>query len=274
MGKLGKAISIYKNEGVGSLLRQARRFLEASSRTARAVGILQLRTAKHKAAIPLFEWLDRLFSHDTAQDPYHLNFRYFIEQVNQAMGPKILELGSRNVTGKTYKCLFANWGEYVGFDIHPGENVDQVGDVHRLSHYLQNEHFDFVFSISVFEHLAMPWKAVLEINKVMKTGGLLFISTHPIWPPHELPWDFWRYFEGTFRVILNPLTGFEIVRCNEGLPCSIVPLVNEPSMVGLWKSRANLGVSVVAKKIGAPDQSLSWDVQLEEILSSAYPTRT
>jgi SAM-dependent methyltransferase len=221
----------------------------------------------------LFEWIKRPLNHDTSQDPYHLNFRYFIEQVNKADRPALLELGARNVTGRTYKSLFGSYGEYVGFDIHPGEGVDQVGDVHRLSQHLPNKHFDFVFSISVFEHLAMPWKAVIEINKVMKTGGLMFISTHPVWPPHELPWDFWRYFEGTFRIILNPLSGFEIIKCNEGLPCSVVPLANEPAMVGLWGCRANLGVSVIARKIGPPDARLSWDVQLEEILDSAYPKR-
>jgi len=248
---LHRAVSIYKEQGAGALLRRSTR----------------------KASVYLVECLKRPFTYDTTDDPYHLNFMYFVEQVNRRPSPgRILEIGARNVSCRTYKKHFLQWEEYVGFDIHPGENVDRVGDIHRLSKYLPGEYFDFVFSISVFEHLAMPWKAVLEINKVMKLGGLLFISTHPVWPPHELPWDFWRCFEGTFPIILNPLTGFEILRCNEGLPCSVVPLANEPSMVGLWMLRANLGVSVIARKIGAPDPRLSWDIELEEFVSSVYPT--
>ena len=34
----------------------------------------------------------------------------------------------------------------------------------------------------------MPWKVVLELNRVMAEGGLLFTATHHTWPPHELPW--------------------------------------------------------------------------------------
>jgi SAM-dependent methyltransferase len=247
---LTRAIAIYRREGVGSLVRRAGR----------------------AAAIHTVELARRPFSRDTSADPYHLNFKFFVDAVNRAEHPgRILELGARNVTGAVYKPLFTRWREYVGFDIHPGENVDCVGDVHRLSRYVPTDHFDFVFSVSVFEHLAMPWQAVLEINKVLRTGGLLFIATHSAWPPHELPWDFWRYFENTFKVLLNPLTGFEIVRCSEGLPCAIVPRVTEPATVGLWTSPANLVVSVVARKIGAPDPRLSWDVPLEEILRTTYP---
>jgi SAM-dependent methyltransferase len=54
-----------------------------------------------------------------------------------------------------------------------GEGVDPVGDVHKLSQSFPLGHFDFVFSVSVFEHLLFPWKAVLEINKVLKTGGYI-----------------------------------------------------------------------------------------------------
>lgn len=53
----------------------------------------------------------------------------------------------------------------------------------------------------------MPWQVILEINKVMKEGGLLLIATVPTWPRHALPWDFWRYSKGAFKDLLNPSTG-------------------------------------------------------------------
>jgi len=106
----------------------------------------------------------------------------------------------------------------------------------------------------------------------MSTGGWLYIATHPTWPPHDRPWDFWRYSEEGFQVLLNPLTGFEILECSSGLPCSIVPFGYEPPMRGLYKLRANLGISVIAKKIGQSDRRLAWDVDVREILHSAYPS--
>ena len=118
----------------------------------------------------------------------------------------------------------------------------------------------------------MPWKAVLEINRVMLTGGLLFIATHPTWPPHERPWDFWRFSEEGFSVLLNPVTGFEVLECSSGLPCSIVPFGNEEPMRGLYRHCANLGISVIAKKIGQSDRRLAWDVDVSEILDTIYPS--
>lgn len=150
--------------------------------------------------------------------------------------------------------------------------MDVVGEIHRLSRYFDVESFDFVYSISTFEHLAMPWKAVLEINKVMVTGGWLYIATHPCWPPHERPWDFWRFSEEAFQVLLNPVTGFEVLECSAGLPCSIVPFGHEEPMKGLCEQRANLGISVIAKKIGPSDRRLAWDVDVSEILNTTYPS--
>jgi hypothetical protein len=49
-------------------------------------------------------------------------------------GMRILEIGSRNVTGANFRSSFSA-AHYVGFDLHPGENVDVVGDAHRLSAY-------------------------------------------------------------------------------------------------------------------------------------------
>jgi len=76
--------------------------------------------------------------------------------------------------------MFSHCADYVGFDIIAGNGVDIVGDAHRLSESFPPDHFDFVFSISVFEHLLFTWKAILEINKVMKSGGYVYLSTHPV----------------------------------------------------------------------------------------------
>ncbi len=80
--------------------------------------------------------------------------------------------------------------KYQGFDIVAGENVDVVGDAHQLSKHFSSKTFDFCFSVSVFEHLMWPWKVVLELNDVMKVGGMVFAQSHPTWPKHEIPWDF------------------------------------------------------------------------------------
>jgi SAM-dependent methyltransferase len=225
-----------------------------------------------RAAFALFEAARSLIDLDTSEDPYHKIFRSFIAELDRRPAGRILEIGSRARSGNTCKGRFRNFSEYVGLDIIEGENVDVVGDIHQLSKHFDEDRFDFIWSIATFEHLAMPWKAVLEMNKVMATGGWLYIGTHPCWPAHERPWDFWRFSEEGFRVLLNRMTGFEIVECSAGLPCSIVPFGHEPAMSGLCEQPANLGISVIAKKIGPSDRRLAWDVDVSEILGTTYPS--
>jgi hypothetical protein len=46
----------------------------------------------------------------------------------------------------------------------------------------------------------------------------------------------------------------------------------EEAMKGLCQQRANLGISVIARKIGPSDRRLTWDVDVSEILKTSYPS--
>lgn len=200
-------------------------------------------------------------------DPYHAVFADFIARANELRDYRVLELGSR---GAQVDPRLSGFREYVGFDIHAGPNVDVVGDVHSLSQLVPGP-FDAAYSISTFEHLAMPWKAVLEINAVLAEGGLLFVATHHTWPPHELPWDFWRYSPAAFQALLNRQTGFEIMRAERGLPALIVPMVRDEGLGDLHRNPSALGVSVLARKISPPRPDLRWDLTAADVIESDYP---
>jgi SAM-dependent methyltransferase len=200
-------------------------------------------------------------------DPYHAVFEDFIALANGLREYRVLEIGSR---GAQVDPRLSGFSEYTGVDIHPGPNVDVVGDVHCLSQLIAGR-FDAVYSISTFEHLAMPWKAILEINAVMPEGGLLFIATHHSWPPHELPWDFWRYSPAAFEALLNTQTGFEIIRAECGLPALIVPMVRGEGLDDVHRNPSALGVSVLARKISAPRSDLRWDLTARDVIESDYP---
>jgi SAM-dependent methyltransferase len=207
-----------------------------------------------------------------SQEPFYQVFEHFRSALQKKPGGSVLEIGSRNVSGLIRRGLIGDEAHYTGFDIHPGENVDVVGDAHALTTSFPAGHFDAVFSVSVFEHLAMPWKVLLEINRVMKTGGLLYISTHPVWPAHELPWDFWRFSAETFRVLLNEATGFEIIECVEGNPARIVSLSGDPATRGALLARVNQSVAVLARKSGEPASGLEWNMATAAILKTVYPS--
>jgi SAM-dependent methyltransferase len=132
---------------------------------------------------------------------------------------KVLEIGSRLVTSTGYQfehlCKREN---YVGFDVGEGENVDVVGDAHKLSSYFHPDSFDVVFSSAVFEHLAMPWVVAEEISKVLKPGGLVLTFTHFSFAEHELPWHFFQFNKAALRCLFNPVLGYEEVECYHCLP--------------------------------------------------------
>lgn len=134
---------------------------------------------------------------------------YLVYNFNKT-GLRILEVGSRNVTGMNVGARF-NKANYIGFDLYPGENVDIVGDAHRLSTHFEAEEFDLVFSSAVFEHFAMPWLVVEEIAKVLKIGGYAFVETHFSFAAHERPWNFFQFSDMGLRSLFNSALGFAVL---------------------------------------------------------------
>ena len=158
---------------------------------------------------------------------------------------------------------------YVGLDILPGPNVDIVGDAHQLSAMFPARSFAAVFSTSVFEHLAMPWKVAIELNRVLDVGGLVFTSTHQTWPLHDAPWDFWRFSQYAWKCLFNSATGFEIVSAVVGEPARVHPCRTSALTRSMPESLAYLGSSCIARKIA--DTALRWDVALELVADAQYP---
>lgn len=69
----------------------------------------------------------------------------------------------------------------------------------------------------------MPWKVVLEMNKVLKKGGVGFIFTHQTTQLQEPPLDFWRYSIYSWDALFNAHTGFEILDRAMYLPNCVLP---------------------------------------------------
>jgi SAM-dependent methyltransferase len=115
------------------------------------------------------------------------------------------------VTGTSFRSSFSK-AHYVGFDLYPGENVDIVGDAHRLSAYFApQERFDLIFSSAVFEHLYMPWVVVEQIARLLEVGGHVFVETHFSFSAHGRPWNFFQFSDMGLRALFNPALGFEVI---------------------------------------------------------------
>ena len=183
-------------------------------------------------------------------------------------GKKVLEIGSREVSCKsTARETFA---DYTGFDYYPGSNVDVVGDAHKLSEYFGQE-FDIVYSAVVFEHLAMPWIVAIEISKVLKAGGIVFIATHFSFSAHERPWNFFQFSDLGLKALFTPL-GFECIEAGMTEPIvgrfsSLAQL--EGPVVGLYCFSTYLGRKV------RDIPNFTWEgVTLEDVVGDTrYPVQ-
>jgi hypothetical protein len=214
--------------------------------------------------------IDAVLPAGSGRNPYS----EFMAEMNARENARVLEIGARAVSGITVRDSFGRGVNYTGMDIHKGPNVDVAGDAHELAKLFPTESFDGVFSLSVYEHLLMPWVVAVETNKILKMGGLTLVSTHPTWPPHELPWDFWRFQENAFWALFNASTGFEIVTTSVSTPARIFPASRAGYLIGGTKTICPMGVSVLARKVGPVDPRLSWPLTAAEITRSSYPLRS
>jgi len=145
------------------------------------------------------------------KDVAHADWVDYLSGTFNKKGMRVLELGSRNVTGVNLRSRFAD-ADYVGFDFYAGENVDIVGDAHGLSSYFrEEERFDLIFSSAVFEHLCMPWIVAEEIQKLLNVGGYVFVETHFSFMSHERPWNFFQFSDMALRALFNDSLGFDLV---------------------------------------------------------------
>ena len=149
----------------------------------------------------------------------HQKWQKHLYEIGNRPGMKVLEIGSREVTGASNARNEFAKAQYVGFDYYSGDNVDVVGDAHKLSSYFgQGEKFDIVYSSACFEHFAMPWLVAVEISKLLKVGGFVFVETHFSYSSHERPWHFFQFSDMALKVLFSEALGFECLEAGMSNP--------------------------------------------------------
>ena len=183
----------------------------------------------------------------------------FIDELARIPRPRIVELGTRRQEGqeRTRHSVWVPHAErYIGVDYLPGDDVDLVADVHRLSRHVPRESVDGVVACSTFEHIKYPWIAALEIAKILKDGGFVFIHTHQTFALHAHPHDYWRFSTEGLRTLFAPSLGLEVLSCHYQYPCRIVT-PDDPVQA---LNPSYLNVCLVAKKVGRTPEAFIPDI--------------
>ena len=114
---------------------------------------------------------------------------------------KIADLGSYDVNG-TYRTLFSGrpgW-EYTGIDLSEGPGVDlALSNPYRIP--IKSDAVDLVISGQAFEHVEFFWMTWLEMLRILKPGGMIFLIAPSRGPEHRFPQDCWRFYPDGYRAL-------------------------------------------------------------------------
>jgi SAM-dependent methyltransferase len=195
-------------------------------------------------------------------------YHRFLAEVAAMHRPLVVDLGGRARSGNERAADFPG-ARFVVADILGGPNVDIVADAHQLSRHIAPGSIDAIICVATFEHLAMPWKAVVEINRVLRPGGLACLISHHTIGLHDMPCDYWRFSADAWDALLNRHTGMEIVDRSLSDEQFIIPFFYQPDAAHAEQSAGYAFSGVIARKVGSA--TVDWDVPLREVVANPYP---
>jgi SAM-dependent methyltransferase len=113
--------------------------------------------------------------------------------------PRIVEFGGSNHVIKSF-LPFAN------YEVAP--NWPEV-DVQDLAGY-QNDFYDAVVLDHVLEHVQDPWRAVAELRRVLKPGGVCISTTPFLIRIHGVPDDYWRFTHDGLKTLFRDFSAVDV----------------------------------------------------------------
>ena len=155
---------------------------------------------------------------------------------------ELLDVGCGKMPYKKF-LLDGNYiTSYTGLDIETalvyeeGVKPDHTWD--GISMPFPDNSFDTLMATEVLEHCPDPSRIVLEMKRVLKPGGLLFLTVPFMWYLHETPHDEYRYTPFALQRILEG-SGLEEVqlKAHGGWDMSMA------QMLGLWIAFTKKGKS-------------------------------
>jgi hypothetical protein len=131
--------------------------------------------------------------HDTAFQIAGKFFQLYWKPDNQL----IVELGACSVNG-SLRDHQPPGSRYIGLDIEAGPSVDVVIENSLILPFADSE-ADCVVSSSTFEHDKFFWQTFLELCRIIKPGGFLYLNSPSNGEFHRYPSDYWRFYPDAGR---------------------------------------------------------------------------
>lgn len=122
----------------------------------------------------------------------NLGALFFQNYLPDAVGKTVVDIGSRDVNGSLRQVCPAA-ANYIGVDFEPGDGVDVVlDDPYQMP--FADASVDMVVCSSVFEHSQLFWLVYLELLRILKPEGVLYLNMPSNGYIHRHPVDCWRFY--------------------------------------------------------------------------------
>jgi SAM-dependent methyltransferase len=140
------------------------------------------------------------------------NVSHFIEECGQKYdkeGVLMLDVAPQDHEGAN---PYFSKATIETLDIDPGSGATYIADLcENNKSLIPSNHFDLIVCTEVLEHTLQPFKAAEELERILKPGGLAFVSTPFDFRIHGPLPDCWRFTEHGLRALFKD---FNIVELN------------------------------------------------------------
>jgi SAM-dependent methyltransferase len=132
--------------------------------------------------------------HDTARQTGQAFFKIYGRETGT-----VLDIGSMDING-TLKDFVPSGMNYCGADLFDGKNVNIVLSNPYNFPFAEGD-CDLIVSTSCFEHDQFFWLTFIEMSRVVRRGGFIYISAPVGGPVHRHPIDAWRFYPDAGRAL-------------------------------------------------------------------------
>lgn len=105
--------------------------------------------------------------------------------------PIIFDIGAKDARGRYFGAPPPG-ARIICTDVRPGPDIDIVADAQHMPQ-IPSESADCVFLVSVLQHIPSPQKAIDEVFRVLRPGGVVYVNVPFLFFYHRDPEDFNRF---------------------------------------------------------------------------------